>query len=108
MAHNNSLELAILGQPNIGNHMPEHATHIQGTRAAIERSPTQPQRILAEAEVAWGYLLASTVGLVDDDLDTMPSDGGWTIRHILEHIRNSEANYLAAIQDARTKLKETE
>lgn len=85
-----------------GNHMREHATHIQGTRAVIGRPPTQPQRILAEAEVAWGNLLAATVGLTDDDLDTPSPEGGWAIRRILEHIRDSESAYLEAIRKARS------
>jgi hypothetical protein len=84
-----------------GNHMREHATHIQGVRAAIGRPPTQPQRILAEAEIAWGNLLASTVGLTDDDLDAPPPDESWSIRRILEHTRDSEAAYLEAIRKAR-------
>ncbi len=84
-----------------GNHMREHATHIEGTRAALGRPPTQPQRILAEAEIARGALLAATVGLTDEDLDAAPPDGGWTVRRILEHIRNSEQDYLEAIRLAR-------
>ncbi len=84
-----------------GDHMREHATHIEGARAAFGRPPTQPQRILAEAEIARGALLAATVGLTDEDLDAAPSDGGWTVRRILEHIRNSEQDYLEAIRLAR-------
>ena len=86
----------------IGNHMREHATHIQGTRALLGRLPTQPQRMLAEAEIARGTFLAATVGLTDDDLDVVPPDGGWTLRRILEHVRNSEEDYLEAIRRARS------
>src|SRR5438034_8804157 len=60
-----SLHLLLL---QFGNHMREHATHIQGTRALLGRLPTQPQRILAEAEVSRGAFLAATVGLTDADL----------------------------------------
>ncbi len=84
-----------------GNHMREHATHIEGTRAALDRPPTQAQRILAEAEIAWGNLLAAMVGLNDEDLDEVPPGGGWTVRQILEHVRNSEAAYLEAIEKTR-------
>jgi len=87
----------------IGNHMREHATHIQGLRAALDRHPSQPQRILAEAEVAWGTFLAALVGLSDADLDRAPDQDAVALRRILEHVRNSEQDYLAAIQGARRK-----
>jgi hypothetical protein len=35
-----------------GDHMCEHANQINGVRAAIQREPTMPQRILAESEIA--------------------------------------------------------
>lgn len=91
-----------------GNHMREHTTHLQGTREALARPPTQPQRILAQAELAWGNLLAATVGLTDADLDAVPPDGGWPLRRILEHIHNSEREYLEAIRAARTDREGTE
>lgn len=86
-----------------GDHMREHATHIEGTRQALNRSPTQQQRMLAEAELAWGRLLASLVALTDEDLDVQPAGDGWTIRRILEHVRNSEADYLEAIRVAQSR-----
>jgi hypothetical protein len=89
-----------------GDHQREHATQVQGARHAIGRSPTQPQRMLAEAEIAWGILLAATVGLTDDDLDVAPPDAGWPVRRVLEHVRDGEAGYLEAIQAARAQARE--
>ncbi len=90
-----------------GNHMREHATHIHGTRALLDHPPSQPQRILAEAEIAWGGLLGAVVGLTDDDLDRVPVEGAFSLRDILEHIRSAEYNYLEAIREARaTRLTE--
>ena len=86
-----------------GNHMREHATHIQGTRAAINRLHTQPQRMLADTEIAWGILLAALVGLTDDDLDRVPAEGAPSVRTILEHILKGEKEYLETIQEARGK-----
>jgi hypothetical protein len=51
-----------------GEHMREHASQIEGIRAELNRSPTPPQRMLAEAELVWGKLLAATVNLSDADL----------------------------------------
>lgn len=84
-----------------GNHMREHATQVDGIRDSIDRRPTQPQRILAQAEASWGLLLASLVGLEDADLDAPPPDGGWTLRQTLEHIYRAEQDYLEAIRKAR-------
>ncbi len=89
-----------------GDHMREHATQVAGTRDRVQRGPTMPQRILAEAEIAWGRLLAATVGLTDEDLDREPSDGGWTIRQVLEHVRATEGQYLDAIRAARQAHEE--
>ena len=86
-----------------GDHMREHATQIAGTRAAIQRDVTMPQRILAEAERSWGVLLAATVGFTDDDLAVKPPDGGWSVQEVLEHITKAERNYLNVIVEARAK-----
>jgi hypothetical protein len=86
-----------------GDHMREHANQINGARAAVKLGPTMPQRILAESEIAWGLLLASIVGLSDDDLDQKPPGGSWSVREILAHIAQTERRYLQAIQDARLR-----
>jgi uncharacterized damage-inducible protein DinB len=86
-----------------GDHMREHTTQINGARSAIKRDPTMSQRILAESEIAWGLLLASMVGLSDDDLDQKPPDGSWSIRETLSHIAETERRYLQVIQDARLR-----
>ena len=84
-----------------GDHMREHANQINGVRISIKREPSMPQRILAESEIAWGLLLASMVGLSDDDLDQKPPDGSWSIRETLAHITKTERRYLQTIQNAR-------
>lgn len=84
-----------------GDHMREHANQVEGARQLNGHAPTMPQRMLAEAEVAWGKLLAATVGLSDAEMDAPPPDGGWTIRQVLEHILASEENYLRAIRESR-------
>ena len=86
-----------------GDHMREHTNQINGARSAIKRDLTMSQRILAESEIAWGLLLASMVGLSDDDLDQKPPDGSWSIRETLSHIAETERRYLRAIQDARLR-----
>ena len=77
-----------------GEHMREHASQLEGIRAGIERSPNPPERMLAEAELVWGKVLATTVNLTDQDLDTKPTDGGWTVREALAHMATVEKSYL--------------
>lgn len=84
-----------------GDHMREHANQLEAARYAIDRGPTMPQRMLAESEVAWGKLLAATVGLDDEDMDAQPSDGSWTVRQVLSHMLEGEQGYLDAIRRTR-------
>jgi hypothetical protein len=88
-----------------GDHMREHANQAEHTRAIIERTPSMPQRMLQEAELAYGKLLAATIGLTDDDFNRTPPDGGWSLRQVLDHTLKSEENYLAVIAAALAKTK---
>jgi hypothetical protein len=90
-----------------GEHMREHASQIEGIRADLDRSPTPPQRMLAEAELTWGKLLAATVNLSDEDLDAIPPGGGWTVRQTLEHLAQGERNYQAAIRRAKELMNQS-
>jgi uncharacterized damage-inducible protein DinB len=59
--------------------------------------------MLAEAERAWGQLLAATVGLDDESASRRPDDGGWSALQVLEHIAEVEQNVLlAAAQRTRS------
>jgi len=77
-----------------GDHMREHANQLEDARAKLGRNASMPQRMLAESEVAWGKLLAATVGLTDADLDAEPVAGDWSIRQVIEHILAIEEVYL--------------
>jgi len=84
-----------------GDHVREHANQAEGARMNIGRPHTMPQRMLAEAELAWGKLLAATVGLTDEDMVAAPRDGGWSVKQVLDHVIESEQRYLDAIRAAR-------
>ncbi len=87
-----------------GEHMREHASQMEGIRAGIDRAPNPPERMLAEAELAWGKLLAATVNLTDSDLDTVPADGGWTVRDALHHMAAVEKSYLEGARAGLHKI----
>ena len=84
------------------DHMREHASQAQAARVAAGHAPTPPERMLAEAELAWGMLLGVTVGLSDEDASTPPPDGGWSVVQVLEHVLKTEETYLNAVRAAKT------
>ncbi len=86
----------------LGEHMREHVNQLEGARTDLGRHRTMPQRMLAEAELSYGKLLAATVGLNDADLDVEPNPEQWSIRTVLEHILTVERKYLQAVQEAHT------
>ncbi len=92
----------------LGDHLRDHTTQLAEAREAIGAAPTMPQRILAQAMIAQGYLLGAMVGLRDEDLDTPPAPGEWTARQVLEHILSTQAGYLEAIQQARQTRRPVE
>lgn len=83
-----------------GEHMREHTNQLEDARQKTGTGPTMPQRMLAEAERAWGQLLAATVGLDDERASQQPADGGWSALRVLEHMLEVEQNYLTAAQRA--------
>jgi hypothetical protein len=85
------------------DHMREHSNQLEDARQKTGTGPTMPQRMLAEAERAWGQLLAATVGLDDESASRRPDDGGWSALQVLEHIAEVEQNVLlAAAQRTRS------
>ena len=85
-----------------GDHLREHALQVRLVRKGTQRLPTEPQEMLALAEQAWGDVLASCVGLTDDDLDHVPAPGQWSARQVFEHMIKSEAAYHKMIEKACT------
>jgi hypothetical protein len=82
-------------------HLREHALQIRLVRQRIQAGPTEPQMMLALAEQAWGDVLASCIGLTDDDLDRVPAPGQWSVRQVLEHMIKSERDYREMIEKAK-------
>lgn len=87
----------------LGDHMREHANQLADARQKLGRGPTMPQKMLAEGEIAWGKLLAETMGLTDADLDMVPKEGDWTVRQILAHILEIERWYQDHLTQALTE-----
>jgi len=83
-----------------GDHVREHTTQLVAAREAVGAAHTMPQRILARGQEAYGEFLGAAIGLDDEALDKVPAEGEWTVRQVLEHLRDTESWYLARIKEA--------
>jgi hypothetical protein len=83
------------------NHLREHALQVRLARQGLQCLPSEPQDMLALGEQAWGDVLASCVGLTDDDLDRAPAPGQWSVRQVFEHMIKSEGGYRRMIEKAQ-------
>lgn len=83
------------------NHLREHSLQIRLARKGLQRLPSEPQDMLALGEQAWGDVLASCIGLTDDDVDRAPAPGQWSVRQVFEHMIKSEINYRKMIEKAK-------
>ena len=84
-----------------GEHLREHALQVRLVRGRLQRSTSEPQDMLALGEQAWGDVLASCVGLTDEDVDRVPAPGQWSVRQVFEHMIKSEASYRQMIEKAK-------
>jgi hypothetical protein len=78
------------------DHDEEHGLQIEHTlRTMLGWQPSHAQLILGAAEQTRGDLLASLVGLTDDDLDVVPKEpaGEWPLRRTLAHAIATEHSY---------------
>jgi hypothetical protein len=91
-----------------GDHVREHTTQLVAAREAIGSEQTMPQRMLAQAMLAYGYFLGAMVGLQDEDLDTAPEAGEWTPRQVLDHLLEGQQGYLDWILQAREERQVVE
>ena len=83
-----------------GDHLREHALQVRNVRKLNNDNLTEPQMMLAMAEQAWGDLLASVVGLTDEQLDHVPAPGQWSVRQVFEHMIKTERDYRQMVEKA--------
>lgn len=84
-----------------GDHLREHALQVRNVRRLNNDQLSEPQMMLALAEQAWGDVLASVIGLSDEELDHVPGPGQWSVRRVFEHMIESERDYRNMIEKAR-------
>jgi hypothetical protein len=82
------------------HHEREHVAHILKWRSQVGREQTESERLLALGWRARGVIESQLVGLPDEHLDTLPSDGGWPIRELLSHLKTVDAFLCRQIETA--------
>ncbi len=89
------------------SHEVEHTVHLVKTLAALGVAQSEAQLILHSLQRSRGELEGLLLGLSDEDLDRVPSEGEWPPRRVLEHIISVERLYgkriSEAIQQGETK-----
>jgi uncharacterized damage-inducible protein DinB len=53
--------------------------------------------LLAEYYTARAHVIASLFGLTDEQLDAIPTDGGWNVRKTIEHVLLGERSSIDAL-----------
>lgn len=68
------------------DHEQMHAGQVYSLRYSLRKMQKgQVDRLMAETIQARANLIASLIGLDDNDLEAQTQDDGWTIRQVLEH-----------------------
>lgn len=85
-----------------------HRGQIISARDSLRRlQQDRKSRLLAELYVARAEVIASLIGLSDEDLDKAPKEGKWSIREVVDHViywdRNSIDDLSAQYDEDRAK-----
>ena len=55
--------------------------------------------LLVDYYLSRAQLISSLFGLTDEQLDTPPPEGGWTVRQTIDHALGSERRSMSALRD---------
>lgn len=84
-------------------HEEEHINQIIATRWTIGAKPSLSQFILSQFMTTRGRLEGALIGLNDEQAILSPREGEWSIMEILQHLLESDRQYLAWIRHNRTE-----
>lgn len=83
-------------------HEMSHVEQIRACRETIGRFPySELELLLMRAAEARGHVLASMIGLSDDEMQVHPAEGEWSIKEVLEHLVSVEERRLDEVQRLR-------
>ena len=84
----------------LSEHQRQHVVQIRKIRRHLAAQPTEAQDILALADTAHGEMLASLVGLGDEQASATPYPGGWSAVQVIGHVAKAEERYREALAAA--------
>ena len=82
------------------HHEREHAAHIQKWRVQTGNHQTDAQRLLGLAWQSHGLMRGYLAGVPDDLADRAPGQDEWSLRQILEHVREADGFFQRMIEAA--------
>jgi uncharacterized damage-inducible protein DinB len=82
------------------HHEREHAAHIQKWRVQTDNHQTDAQRLLGLAWQSHGLMRGNLVGVPDELVDRDPGQKEWSIRQVLQHVRESDGFFERMIEAA--------
>mgnify|MGYP005856474675 CR=1 FL=1 len=82
-------------------HEEEHINQIIAARWAIGANPSPAQLILSQFLATRGRLEGTLISLKDEQAILSPREGEWSIIEILQHLLESDRQYLAWIRHNR-------
>ena len=82
-------------------HELDHLQHAQRLLRARGVQPSEAQLILMEVQGLYGKLEGLLMTLTDEEFEaTGPDDGDWSMRQLVDHVRETDANYLRNVRKA--------
>ena len=85
-------------------HEIDHLQHAQRLLRARGVELSEAQLILMEVQAVYGRLEGLLMTLTDEEFEaTGPNDGDWSMRQLVDHVRETDAKYL---QNARKAVQE--
>jgi hypothetical protein len=81
-------------------HERQHTVQVAKTLRGAGFAPSEPQRLLAQAQATRGQLLATLTGLPDDRLDARPAPGQPSVAELLAELVESERARPASVRAA--------
>ena len=85
-------------------HEAEHTVHLIKTYQSLGITLSETALILKQLQALRGELEGLILGLTDEEVDKTPDNGEWSVRHVIEHILDTEDNYSGQIVDAVKSL----
>ncbi len=84
----------------------DHLQHAQRLLRARGVQPSEAQLILMEVQAVYGKLEGLLMTLSDEEFEaTGPNEGDWSMRQLVDHVRETDARYLqntrAAVGEGR-------